>query len=68
VRLLTQDELRKMDQNEVKQLFLSLRRKIKDAESSNRKSKKDKESLVVMQTYYCYVYRELEHRRVLNVQ
>ena len=31
-------------------------------------SKRAKEKLTSLQTYYCYVYRELEHRQILKVQ
>ena len=68
VRFLNKEELQSVDQREIKQIFLNLRRKIKDAESSGNNSKKFKEKLISLQTYYCYVYRELEHRRILKVQ
>jgi|TARA_R110002124_G_scaffold140298_4_gene304717 hypothetical protein len=57
-----------VDQKEIKQIFLTLRRKIKDIEFGNDNSRKEKEKLTSLQTYYCYVYRELEHRRILKVQ
>ena len=68
MRFLNKDELQSIDQREIKQIFLNLRRKIKDAESSNNNSKNFKEKLLSLQTYYCYVYRELEHRKILKVQ
>tara|TARA_Y100000114_G_C11724118_1_gene310014 strand:+ start:1066 stop:1275 length:210 start_codon:yes stop_codon:yes gene_type:complete len=68
VRFLSKDELQQVDQKEVKQIFLTLRRKIKDIESSGKLSKSNKEKLLSLQTYYCYVYRELEVRQILRVQ
>ncbi len=68
MRILNKDELQRVDQKEIKQIFLTLRRKIKDIEFGNDNSRKEKEKLTSLQTYYCYVYRELEHRRILKVQ
>jgi hypothetical protein len=68
VRFLSKDELQQVDPKEVKQIFLTLRRKIKDIESSGKLSKSNKEKLLSLQTYYCYVYRELELRQILRVQ
>ena len=68
MRFLSKDELQQIDQKEIKQIFLNLRRKIKDIESVNKNSKKNKEKLLSLQTYYCHVYRELELRQILRVQ
>jgi len=68
VRILNKDELQRIEQKEIKQIFLTLRRKIKDIEFGNDSSKRAKEKLTSLQTYYCYVYRELEHRQILKVQ
>lgn len=66
MRILNKDELQKTDQKELKKIFLTLRRKIKDLEAENNSSKKGKEKLVSLQTYYCYVFRELEHRQIIH--
>jgi len=50
-----------MNEHDLKRLVLSLRSRIKESESSKR----DEESLRELQTYYCYVYRELEHRGLM---
>lgn len=68
MRILNKDELQRIEQKEIKQIFLALRRKIKDIEFGNDSSKRAKENLTSLQTYYCYVYRELEHRQILKVQ
>jgi len=68
VRILTKDELQRIEQKEIKQLFLTVRRQIKDIEYGNDNSNQMKETLECLQTYYCYVYRELEHRHILKVQ
>ena len=68
MRILTKDELQRIEQKEIKQLFLTVRRQIKDIEYGNDNSKKTKETLASLQTYYCHVYRELEHRHILKVQ
>ena len=68
MKILNKDELQRAEQKEIKQIFLTLRRKIKDIEFGNDSSKRVKEKLTSLQTYYCYVYRELEHRQILKVQ
>ena len=68
MRFLSKDQLQQIEQKEIKQMFLNLRRKIKDIESASKNSKKDKEKLLSLQTYYCHVYRELELRQILRVQ
>ena len=50
-----------MNEHDLKRLVLSLRSRIKESESS----KGDDDTLKELQTYYCYVYRELEHRGML---
>jgi len=49
-----------LSDHDLKRMILSLRSRIKDSESKDSKAQKalSKE----LQTYYCYVYRELEHR------
>ena len=45
--------------DDLKRLILSLRSNIKELEDGTSNSS---DELVELQTYYCYVYRELEHR------
>jgi len=61
LKLLNSDQLMVMNEHDLKRLVLSLRSRIKESESS----KGDEESLRELQTYYCYVYRELEHRGLM---
>ena len=61
MKLLNSDQLMVMNEHDLKRLVLSLRSRIKESESSKR----DEESLRELQTYYCYVYRELEHRGLM---
>jgi len=61
LKLLNSDQLMVMNEHDLKRLVLSLRSRIKESESSKR----DEESLRELQTYYCYVYRELEHRGLM---
>ena len=68
MKILSKDQLQRTEQKEIKQIFLTLRRRIKDIEFGNDNSKKTKELLADLQVYYCYVYRELEHRHVFKVQ
>ena len=64
MQILSSDELLKLEDREVRNIFLKLRSSIKELE--NKSSKKiDDEYLKNIQTYYCYVYRELEHRRIV---
>ena len=64
MKILNSDELMGVREDDLKKIILSLRSRIKDAERSS--SSKDKKSrLSELQTYYCYVYRELEHRGIV---
>ena len=66
MKILNKDELVSLRENDLKKIFLSLRSKIKEIEGrGTTKSVSKNEKLRELQTYYCYVYRELEHRRIV---
>jgi len=50
-----------MNEHDLKRLILSLRSRIKEIEEDN----KDENTLQELETYYCYVFRELEHRGLM---
>ena len=59
MKLYNTDQLMVMEVDDLKRLILSLRSNIKELEDGTSNSS---DELVELQTYYCYVYRELEHR------
>lgn len=59
MKLFNTDQLMVMEVDDLKRLILSLRSNIKELEDGTSNSS---DELVELQTYYCYVYRELEHR------
>jgi hypothetical protein len=59
LKLFNTDQLMVMEVDDLKRLILSLRSNIKELEDGTSNSS---DELVELQTYYCYVYRELEHR------
>ena len=65
MNFLNKDQLEKMDENRLKKMFLDVRRRINEARDK-RSDKSQKEKLLELETYYCYVYRELEVRKVLQ--
>tara|TARA_R100001079_G_C4300107_1_gene90802 strand:- start:117 stop:323 length:207 start_codon:yes stop_codon:yes gene_type:complete len=65
MNFLNKDQLEKMDENRLKKIFLDVRRRINEARDK-RSDKRQKEKLLELETYYCYVYRELEVRKVLQ--
>lgn len=64
MKILNSDELMNVREDDLKKIILGLRSRIKDAERSGATRQK-KTRLSELQTYYCYVYRELEHRGVV---
>ncbi len=65
LKFLGKDSLEALREHEVKKIFLSLRSRIKEIEGKKKLSKKENQTLKELQTYYCYVFRELEKRRVV---
>ena len=65
MNFLNKDQLEKMDENRLKKIFLDVRRRINEVRDK-RSDKRQKEKLLELETYYCYVYRELEVRKVLQ--
>jgi len=59
LKLFNTDQLMVMEVDDLKRLILSLRSNIKELEDGTSNSS---DELVELQTYYCYVDRELEHR------
>lgn len=59
MKLFNTDQLLVMEVDDLKRLILSLRSNIKELEDGTSNSS---DELVELQTHYCYVYRELEHR------
>ena len=59
MKLFNTDQLMVMEVDDLKRLILSLRSNIKELEDGTSNSS---DELVELQTYYCYVDRELEHR------
>ena len=51
--------------NELKKIFLSLRSRIKELEKEKPSKKEGTKNLKELQMYYCYVYRELEVRKIV---
>lgn len=60
MKLMSSDELAQAGDADLKKLILSLRSRIKETESEDTTS--DFRVLNELQTYFCYVYRELERR------
>lgn len=60
MQILNKDQLMTLSDHDLKKMILNLRSRIKDSESKD--SKAQKALAKELQTYYCYVYRELEHR------
>lgn len=63
MEILNSDQLMLLSESDLKNLFLSLRSMIKENESYHEDDVSNQTK--VLETYYCYVYRELEHRRVI---
>jgi len=63
LKLMSSDELAQAGDVDLKKLILNLRSRIKETESEDSTS--DFRTLNELQTYYCYVYRELERRGVM---
>lgn len=63
MEILNSDQLMLLSESDLKNLFLSLRSMIKENESYHEDDASNQTK--VLETYYCYVYRELEHRRVI---
>lgn len=61
MKILNSDQLMVMNEHDLKRLILSLRSRIKEIEEDN----KDENTLQELETYYCYVFRELEHRGLM---
>jgi hypothetical protein len=61
LKILNSDQLMVMNEHDLKRLILSLRSRIKEIEEDN----KDENTLQELETYYCYVFRELEHRGLM---
>ena len=59
MKLFNSDQLRVMNEHDLKRLILSLRSRIRESDNA---PKKKGSALKELQTYYCYVFRELEHR------
>lgn len=62
MKLLNKDQLMVLNVHDLKRLVLSLRSRIKESESVKPSTSEDLDTLKELQTYYCYVFRELEHR------
>ena len=62
MKLLNKDQLMVLNVHDLKRLVLSLRSRIKESESVKPSTSEDSDTLKELQTYYCYVFRELEHR------
>ena len=65
MKLLNSDQLMFANINDLKRLVLSLRSRIKDLENTKNLKEQDSDMLKELQTYYCYVFRELEHRGLM---
>jgi len=63
LKLMSSDELAQTGDADLKKLILNLRSRIKESESEDVSN--DFRSLNELQTYYCYVYRELERRGIM---
>lgn len=63
MKLMSSDELAQTGDADLKKLILNLRSRIKESESEDVSN--DFRSLNELQTYYCYVYRELERRGIV---
>jgi len=63
LKLMSSDELAQTGDADLKKLILNLRSRIKESESEDVSN--DFRSLNELQTYYCYVYRELERRGIV---
>jgi hypothetical protein len=63
LKLMSSDELAQAGDADLKKLILNLRSRIKESESEDVSN--DFRSLNELQTYYCYVYRELERRGIM---
>lgn len=63
MKLMSSDELAQAGDADLKKLILNLRSRIKESESEDVSN--DFRSLNELQTYYCYVYRELERRGIM---
>ena len=61
MKILNSYQLMVMNEHDLKRLILSLRSRIKEIEEDN----KDENTLQELETYYCYVFRELEHRGLM---
>lgn len=59
MRILTRDQLRNLHVSEIKSIFLEVRSKINKARRKNLVA----ESLIELEIYYCYVFRELENKQ-----
>lgn len=67
MKLLGKDALEKLRDNDLKKTILSLRSRIKELEKEKSNKKENVSMLKELQKYYCYVYRELEVRKVIWV-
>lgn len=63
MKFMNSDDLTKVSDVELKKLILNLRSRIKEIESEEVSD--DSRNLNDLQSYYCYVYRELEHRGIV---
>ena len=67
MKLLGKEALERLRDGDLKKVFLSLRSRIKELEKEKGLKKESKKNLRELQTYYCYVYRELEVRKIVWV-
>jgi len=65
LKLLGKDALESLRDGDLKKVFLSLRSRIKELEKEKGLKKEGKKALRELQAYYCYVYRELEVRKIV---
>ena len=65
MKLLGKDALERLRDNDLKKIFLSLRSRIKELEKVKPAKKENSKTLKELQAYYCYVYRELEVRKIV---
>ncbi len=59
MRILSSDQLKKLNVTELKNLFLDVRGRI----NKMRKSKNNERFLRELETYYCYIFRALENKQ-----
>ena len=59
MHILTKDQLSNLHTSELKSLFLDVRSRI----NKLRKKKGEAGSLKELETYYCYIFRELEKKQ-----